>query len=220
MLSKFSDFILESKDDTLYIFDLDDTLVSSPHFEKLAIEFLTENVTVKSMLNKIINQIGVSAQDLKWEHGRIYVPDPDQKIQIKGNWVRKKGRVYLLAPDSYYFTDMSLPTRTKELSQLYLQVENKAIVTGRIDVMRTKLMKRIDSLGLDQPNFGFHCYPKSDSNTERVGFWKSKMVAKLIRDGNFKNVQFFDDNARWVKQVDVEVKREFPDLNWKATVVR
>ena len=31
-----------SSDDTLYIFDLDDTLAQSPKFEDLAIEFLKE----------------------------------------------------------------------------------------------------------------------------------------------------------------------------------
>ena len=220
-MDNFSNFILESRQpNTLFIFDLDDTLVSSPHFEKLAIEYLTEKVTIKSLLNKVNKQIGVSTDDLKWEHGRIYVPDPDQKIEVRGNWVRKKGRVYLVAPESYYFTEMSLPVKTKELSVLYQQVENKAIVTGRIDVMRSKLMKRIDELGLDQPNFGFHCYPKSDCNGDKVAFWKAKTVVKMIDDTKFRNVRFFDDNSKWVRKVDSAVRQEFPDLNWDAVVVR
>ena len=72
-ISKFNEF-LENKD-TLYIFDFDDTLVNSPSFEELAIEFLKEDLSIGDMLKTSVGRIGVNLRDLKWENGRIYVND-------------------------------------------------------------------------------------------------------------------------------------------------
>jgi len=55
----------------LYIFDFDDTLVNSPSFDELAINYLKEDITIKDLLNQSINRVGVTLDDLKWQDGRI-----------------------------------------------------------------------------------------------------------------------------------------------------
>ena len=92
-IKNFDEFS-ENKD-TLYIFDLDDTLVNSPSFEELSIEFLKEDLSIGDMLKTSVGRIGVNLTDLKWENGRIYVNDPKDEIKEFGNWVRKGKRVYL-----------------------------------------------------------------------------------------------------------------------------
>lgn len=54
----------ENKSEELYIFDFDDTLVLNNSFEDLAIKYLKENVTIKTLLNSSINKIGVKMSDL------------------------------------------------------------------------------------------------------------------------------------------------------------
>lgn len=217
VIKKFNDFL---DDDTLYIFDLDDTLTKSPNFEDLAIDLLKESKKVEELLDKSVKLINVNKKDLKWEHGRIYIPDPDHEIKPKGNWVRKKTRVYLTSPDGFHYTNDSLPVSLKPLSELYRKVKNKAIVTGRVDVIKEELENRLKELGLELPNCGFYCYPQRNEISERVAAWKSRVVVDIIKKGNFKSAKFFDDNKRWVRAVDLSVKEHLPNIEWESKIVR
>lgn len=207
-------------DDTLYIFDLDDTIVDSPRFEELAIEFLKENKTIEELLKISVEQIDKKINDIKIENGRLYVNDPDEKIIIKGNWVRKKSRVYLVAPDSFYFSDLSLPKGTKKLSELYNKVENKAIVTGRLKLMKPKIEKILDEFGLEKPNYGLFCYPSKDESSDKVAIWKGKTIVQLIKDTKFTKAKFYDDNSKWVNKVVAIVKKELPEIEFEGIKVK
>jgi hypothetical protein len=210
-------YLLESKkDDTLYIFDLDDTLVLNPRFEELAIEYLKEDVTIRSLLQSSNRKIGVTMDKLKWENGKIYVEDPNQEIEIKGNWVRKGKRVYLIPPDRFYFTNMSLPINTTNLSEFYNSVENKAIVTGRANDIKHKIIDSLNKFDLEMPNYGLHCYPAKAQTSDKVALWKAKTIIELIKNSGFKKVEFYDDNSKWVNKVTAMVKKELPDINWSG----
>ncbi len=212
-----SHYLLESKsDDTLYIFDLDDTLVLNPRFEELAIEYLKEDVTIRSLLQSSNRKIGVTMDKLKWENGKIYVDDPNQEIEIKGNWVRKGKRVYLIPPDRFYFTNMSLPINTTNLSEFYNSVENKAIVTGRANDIKHKIVDSLNKFDLEMPNYGLHCYPAKAQTSDKVALWKAKTIVELIKNSGFKKVEFYDDNSKWVNKVTAMVKKELPDINWSG----
>lgn len=209
----------ENRNDTLYIFDFDDTLVSSPRFEDLVIEYLKEDVSVKSLLNSSVRKIGVDTKDLKWENGKIYVNDPDKKIEVIGNWVRKGNRVYLITPNKFFFHDISLPTKKKELSKLYNSVKNKCIVTGRIDDIKDKIIKTLDKLGLDKPNYGLYCYPSKSKVDDKIAVWKGKTIVNIIKKYKFKKVVFYDDNSKWVNKVNSIVRESLPNIDWKGIKV-
>jgi hypothetical protein len=200
--------------DTLYIFDFDETLVVNPKFNQMAIEYLKEDVTIKSLLQSSVRKIGVKISDIKWENGKLYVPDPDSNINVNGNWVRKGNRVYLVTPDKFYFTDLCLPHSKTKLSNLYNEAENKAIVTGRPEEMRDKVLSSLEKFGLSEPNLGLFCYPTKSQTDDKVAIWKSKTIIKLIKNSGFKNVVFYDDNSKWVNKVTASVKKEFPGINW------
>lgn len=218
MILKFNEF--NKNNEVLNIFDFDDTIVRSPRFEEMAIEYLKENDSIKSILNKSIKLINKSFDDLKIEDGRIYVNDINKEINIKGNWVRKKNRVYLVAPDTFYFSDLSFPKYTKELSKLYKSVENKAIVTARFHSVREKVIDSLNRLGLEMPNYGLHCYPMRNVTTDNAGIWKGKKIVELIKESGFTNVKFYDDNSKWVRQVTKEVKKELPNINFEGIKVK
>ena len=80
-IQRFYEFIKEDKEEILYIFDFDDTLVLNPSFEALAIEYLKEDVNIKSLLNSSVKKIGVKLSDLRWENKRIYVPILNKKLK-------------------------------------------------------------------------------------------------------------------------------------------
>ena len=204
------------EDDVLYIFDLDDTLVHSPSFEELAIQYLTENQNIGDLIKRSLYFVNKEQKDLKIENGRIYVEDPNQTIEPKGNWVRKGLRVYMVTPNVYHFLDISLPTKVKELSELYKQVQNKAIVTGRMVDLREKVIESLEKFGLELPNHGLFCYPSKDDKTERVAEWKAKTIVQLLKDTGFKKAKFYDDKPKWVKKVVLEVKKELPEVEFEG----
>ena len=204
------------KDETLYIFDFDDTLVDTPSFEELAIEYLTENQTIGDLIKRSLHFVNKEQKDLKIENGRIYVEDPNQTIEPKGNWVRKGLRVYMVTPNVYHFLDISLPTKVKELSELYKQVQNKAIVTGRMVDLKEKVKESLEKFGLELPNHGLFCYPSKDDRTERVAEWKAKTIVQLLKDTGFKKAKFYDDKPKWVKRVVLEVRKELPNVEFEG----
>lgn len=214
MIKKFLDF----DDDTLYIFDFDDTIVDSPRFEELAIKYLKEDVTIKGLLKNSVNLIDKKIEDLKIEHGRLYIDDPNFEINIKGNWVRKKSRVYLIAPDKFYYSNISFPNKLTNLSILYKSVKNKAIVTARNKTLENQVKKYLNELGLEYPNVGLFMYPIKDSS--KVADWKAKTVVNIIKKTGFKKVNFYDDKSKIVNAVEKLVKSELPNIEFKGFKVK
>ena len=206
-------------DDTLFIFDFDNTLADSPTFEEMAIEYLKEDVTIKSLLDRSVKYIGKSIKDLKWENGRLFIPDPTEEIQIKGNWVRKKGRIYLISPDRFYYTDMSLPKSLLKTAEIYKSVKNKAIVSGRIVTVKPKLEKNLKELGLKLPNWGLHCYPSTQETSDRVAAWKAKTIVELIKKSGFKKARFYEDKTKWLNKVKLEVSKLLPEVEFEGIKV-
>jgi hypothetical protein len=205
------------KSDTLYIFDLDDTLVNTPNFEDFAIEYLKEEITVKEIVNKSVKTIGVNKSDLKWQDGRIYIEDPSENIEVKGNWVRKGKRVYLMAPDIFGTTDLSLPTEVLELAEFYNSIENKCIVTARSEEIRDKIEKVMKELGLEYPKYGLHMYPYK--NHYNAGGWKGEKIVELVGKTGFNKVIFYDDNIKYLKGATKVIKSKLPNLDYKYVKV-
>lgn len=212
---KIKDFNSFVNQDVLYIFDFDDTLVVSPDFNELAIQFLKEDVSIKDLLELSVKRVGVSLNDLKWQDGRIYVEDPQQQIRVYGNWVRKGNRVYLTSPDLFHISDISLPKELKELSELYKSVENKCIVTAREESLRDKVSNKLKELGLELPKYGLHMSPVG---TKNAGHWKGEIIVQILKDTGFKKAIFYDDNPKYIKKASKVVTELMPNVDW--TVVK
>ena len=198
---------------TLYVFDLDDTLVNTPEFEEFVIEYLTEDLSIKEMVDKSIKDIRVSKSDLKWKDGRVYVDDPSENIEVKGNWVRKGKRVYLMTPDIFGKTDLSLPTEVLDLADFYNSIENKCIVTARSEKIRNKIENSMRVLGLEYPKYGLHMYPHE--NHYNVGGWKGEKIVELVERTGFNKVIFYDDNIKYLKGANKVIKSKLPNLDYK-----
>jgi hypothetical protein len=209
-----------SEDDTLYIFDFDDTLVDTPSFIDLVIDLIKEDNTLKNLLDKSLSFVDKTIDDLKIENGRLYVEDPNELLPVKGNWVRKKNKhLYLITPNEFHFSDISLPKKTLVLANLYREVKNKAIVTGRPVKIKDKILNTLNELNLEKPNFGLFCYPLGNDSSNRVAIWKGKTIVDLIKSTNFTKVKFYDDKSKWVNKVKEIVNRELPDIDFEGIKV-
>lgn len=204
MIKKYSEF------NTIHIFDFDDTIVKTPKFEDTIYKFLIKEDTSKKLLDKSLKFINKDIKDLKWEHGRIFIPDPEEKIKIKGNWVRKKSRVYLTSPNMFTYIDESLPKSVKKISKLYNSVDNKCILTARPEPLRHKIIETLTKLKLNYPKFGIFMRPKKRMN---AGQWKGEQIVEIAKKFKFKKVIFYEDNSKYIKKAKKVVNKELPNLD-------
>ena len=212
-IKNYNEFTSEN---VLYIFDFDDTLVNSPSFDELAINYLKEDITIKDLLNQSIKRVGVTLDDLKWQDGRIYVLDPNKELKEFGNWVRKGDRLYMFTPNAFHLSDLSLPSTLKELSELYKSVENKCIVTAREESLRNKITRTLLDLGLELPKYGLHMAPVG---TKNAGHWKGEKIVEIINETGFQKAIFYDDNAKYIKRATKVVREKLPNFDFTPVKV-
>jgi hypothetical protein len=213
-LKIYEDF---NKENTLYVFDFDDTLVKTPNFSKMVIEYLSESTIIKEIVDKSTSDINIDPLDLKWQDNRVYVDDPNEKITLTKSWVRKGKRVYLLEPDTFGLTDESLPKEVLNLASFYNSIENKCIVTARSEKVRDKIEIKMKELGLEYPKYGVHMYPYL--NHYKAGAWKGEKIVELVEKTGFNKVIFYDDNPKYIKSANRVVKEKLPNLNYKSIKV-
>ena len=213
-IKNYNEFTSEN---VLYIFDFDDTLVNSPSFDELAINYLKEDITIKDLLNQSVKRVGVTLDDLKWQDGRIYVLDPNKELKEFGNWVRKGDRMYMFSPNLFHISDISLPKSLKtEISDLYKSVENKCIVTAREESLRNKITNKLLDLGLELPKYGLHMAPMG---TKNAGHWKGERIVEIINETGFQKAIFYDDNIKYIKRATKVIKEKLPNFDFTSIKV-
>jgi len=213
-IDKFNEFDIENN--TLYVFDFDDTLMVTPRYEDIAIKFLNENLTVKDLLDRAVKRIGITKDKLKVQDRRIFVDDPNKIYKEEKDWVRKGNRLYLVQPDEFSYLDESLPTKLKELASLYKSIEDKCIVTARPQRMRNKIESVLKQFGLENPKWGLHMCPDGKVN---AGKWKGDKIVELVETTGFQNVIFYDDNSKYIRGAKKVVSEKLPNLNFKTVKV-
>lgn len=206
-----------TNENILYIFDFDDTLVNSPSFDELAINYLKEDITIKDLLNQSVNRVGVTLDDLIWQDGRVYILDPNKELREFGNWIRKGDRLYMFTPHAFHLSNLSLPETLKELSELYKLVENKCIVTARQEPLRNKITKTLLDLGLELPKYGLHMAPVG---TKNAGYWKGEKIVEIVNKTGFQKAIFYDDNIKYIKRATKVVKEKLPNFDFTPVKVK
>ncbi len=207
-------------DNTLYVFDFDDTLVKSPRFENLVIDYLKENLSIKDIIDSCVSDIGVSISDLKWENGRVFIDDVENKIDIPNgiNWIRKGDRIYLVSPEHFGLSKISMPNDSiDEMIDFYNSVENKCIVTARSEKVRDDVEEVLRRYDMEYPKYGVYMYPYNKHY--QTGYWKGKTIVEVCAKNDFKSAIFYDDNTRYIKGAVKAVSELNPNLKFKAVKV-
>lgn len=201
--------LLESKNNTLHVFDFDDTMFHSNNFED-SIKYLIEKLTPENILKKSINDININLKDLKYDNGRIYIDDIDQLINIPKNsdWIRKKDRIYLTQPESYYLTEEGMPIEiNKIIVDLYNSVDNKAILTARKEKFKNIVLDTLHKFNIEEPNIGIFMYP--DKTNIQPSMWKAHKLLEIYKNGNYNEIHYYDDNIKLLKKI----KKHLSNLN-------
>ena len=212
--------IYESKiTNVLNAFDLDDTLVFNKPFEENIKHLLLEFKTPIEIFYDKINNSGVELSKLKYENGRIYFDDPNKDFEIREydtDWVRKKDRVYLTQPDEYLLTDESLPISINDnLLDIYNSSENKCIITARLSSSKDNIKKRLNKLGISQPNYGL--FMLNDKYSNKVIF-KCNTLLKLQEQFKFDEINYYDDNIKLLKKMKIFLSDKNININlYKVT---
>jgi hypothetical protein len=214
MNSKIKNFNQFNK--KLHVFDFDDTLAETPSFEELALKYLKENKTVKDLLDESILKIDKDISQLKYENGRIFLDDPENKIKLIGNWVRRGKRVYLTTPFGFDYIEESMPKKLKDISNLYKSVDDKCIVTARPEGSRKLLEQTLIKLGLELPKFGIYMRP---DNLNNAGEWKGFQICELSEKFDFSCVVFYDDNAKYIRKAKKVVSEKLPNLKFETVKI-
>ena len=188
--------LLESKNNTLHVFDFDDTMFHSNNFED-SIKYLIEKLTPENILKKSINDININLKDLKYDNGRIYVDDIDQLINIPKNseWIRKKDRIYLTQPESYYLTEEGKPDKPNNtIIELYNSVDNRAILTARKEKFKNIILDTLHRFNIEEPNIGIFMYP--DKTNIQPSMWKAHKLLEIYKNGNYNEIHYYDSLLR------------------------
>ena len=207
MIFKYSDFV---NPNVLHLFDFDNTLVFTPNYNDLVIDYLNESID--ELVDMSLNFIKADKDMLKTQDGRVFIEDPNHNINIKGNWVRKKDRVYMVEPHKYLNNEISKPKRASRLKKFYNIAENKCIVTARPESSRSLVESSLNELGFDDP-IELYMLPKEAKNQRK---WKAEKIKSIMEKGEFKGYRFYDDKSKIVKEVDKMVKNYFPNIDYKS----
>ena len=213
-IDRFNEFSIDQQ--TLYVFDFDDTLMVTPRYEDIAMKYLNENLTVKDLLERALKRIGIDKSQLKIQDKRIFIEDPDKKYKEDKDWVRKGRRLYLIQPDEFCYLDESLPKNVKELFNLYNTVKEKCIITARPESTRNKIQETLNKFGFEKPKWGLHMCPNGRIN---AGKWKGEKIVELVKQSGFQNVIFYDDNSKYIRNAKKVVLEKLPNLNFKCIKV-
>ena len=207
MIIKYSDFL---DPQILHLFDFDKTLANTPDYNGLVIDFLNEDI--EQLLNRSMSFINIKKHQLKIGDGRIWVDDPKKEINIRGNWVRKKSRIYMVEPNIYGNMKISKPKSVTKLAKFYNSTPNKMIITARPESSRSLIESCFDELGLDKPLKMWMLPPNEKS--QRI--WKAKIVKSIMSKGEYKGYRFYDDKPKIVREVNRTISRYFPDIDFKS----
>ena len=97
-----------------------------------------------------------------------------------------------------------------EVEMSYRSAENKMIVTGRGESLMFDIARRLKWVGMDYPNYGLYCFPKSGHKS--ISDFKVRCILDTIREHQWEEVHFYEDRSDWLKSASMAVKSEYPDV--------
>ena len=114
----------------------------------------------------------------------------------------------------FFSTEGTIGTDVKkEIVEIYENVKNKMILTGRSSGIR-KGIKYIlfHIIGLSEPNFGLYLY--EGNSVGGVPGFKAEVTKQTIRKNKWDEIHFYDDRLDWLDFIEAEVRKEFHNVKF------
>ena len=98
----------------------------------------------------------------------------------------------------------------------YQRANNKMIVTGRDEELRSFIIDVFKELNLELPNYGLILYQKG---SQSIKDYKTEIILKTIELNNWDEVHFYEDRADWLYHAEGAVKEKFPNVKFISHLI-
>ena len=149
----------------------------------------------------------IKAIDLNCFNEEKILEIKDRKITMRIE--EKEGKVVIRPFRGFYDTAETFGVEiNEEIFKEYNNSENKMILTGRNEKLRSDLEKHLNKTGVEYPNFGLMLY----SGNSGIKKWKADIICKSIEENNWNEVYYFEDREDWLYNTEKIVKEKFSNV--------
>jgi hypothetical protein len=97
----------------------------------------------------------------------------------------------------------------QQIVKQYSMAKNKMILTGRGSELSEKIKERLESLGLDYPNYGLFTYPGGSTGIQN---FKNQTILDTIAQNDWDIVNFYEDREDWLNSAKKIVQDTYPNV--------
>lgn len=216
----------------IHIFDLDDTLLETPTFSDFVganhNDVIDSNTIFPEYFTKIksifLNDLAKEVIFLRLNDFVVPVdvktkePFPFEKIQyVKDSkykrFFEEKDGIIVIGSFPGFHGDINTLGKiiNEPVIQIYKNVQNKMILTGRSDKLHDHITDRLNFLGIELPNFGIKTF-KMDSHG--IQAYKIRTIASSIQENEWEVVHFYEDNKSWLFNTKKTIEELFPSIEF------
>ena len=233
----FNDTLVNTMEKTIHIFDLDDTVLETPtfgtfvgvedrgvidtnkyypgYFEKVKSAFW--DVLSKEISLIRMNDFVVPINNSTKKPFDADVLDYFQDRKYKRMFEDHDGIMVLKSFPGFHSDPNTLGKRVNDaIINDYKSAKNKMILTGRDKELADLIKKRLDDLGMDQPNYGIHTYKSGKFTIEE---YKIMTILQSIKDFGWTCIHFYEDRKDWLENAMETTKEIYPAINFHAHLI-
>lgn len=93
----------------------------------------------------------------------------------------------------------------------YNNAMNKMILTGRDEKLRSNIESRLESLGIEKPNYGLMLYPGGSAGVKQ---FKIDTILDSIKNEGWDEVHFYEDHKDWLDAAKEAVETTYPNVRF------
>jgi len=127
--------------------------------------------------------------------------------------------VILNEPRGFYSYQDTIGMEGNEpVLDIYHNVKNKAILTGRNISLHGDIVRKLLYMGMDLPNYALYCF--DGRYNKNIKQFKAEVVNMLIDQNNWNVVHMYEDKLNWLDFIEAAVKEKNPEVEFIGHYIR